>query len=644
MEINKKIEHYTHQRYPITYVSKGKRKLQTPAKTRVESSTNPSYHYTPRSAINITSTGTATSNTTSAFGQFPFQIIVINQPPINLIAKFIQLPLQLPPQQPIQQQPLQLLPQQPNLDPMAYAPIAKLDKFNGEEDDAQVWLNNMAKAITANNWDNTRAMQVISYFLQDITDAWYQSLAVKPQNFNGFKTEFLWYFSNNNSINKLANTFTTIRQEDTKAVTTYLERFHKNLRQIQAIQADYFTVPHILNQFIRGLHSSILQQICLMHPINLPTTVTYVRDFKAAKLEVNHAQAVNLAINGSSELDSKLKQFSDSINQKLEKYLADNCTIYQSSQWFPDSKPLTELKPIPIHLPAYDAPTNLLTTSLSTTAISNLSDTVTSNISTTATSNLSNTHHSNTTSKPSSNNIREPKIEDHPKLEISNGCTSTDPQLFPLTNRIFLLVTLEDAAFSNQRIKQQQLPINNIPPATITKNKSLDAIFLFELEEPSDMLLFSEAALEEKPITAMYTDAKVDGHSIKLILDSVDCAASTRIITVDGATKTPIGEIDDFPIKVNGIIVSIKVLMMEAIQYQALIEWSTHVSTSNVWSLQSYQHHKAYQVLWADEEHNKLWEWDKRKKGKEKVKEEEPLPTASYTSYTDTPPQLSSYC
>ncbi|KAG9295614.1 hypothetical protein G9A89_001300 [Geosiphon pyriformis] len=84
-EINKKIKHHTQQRYSITYVSKGKRKLQTPAvtlkriqpstwkKTRIESLTNQSYHYISGSTLNITSTGTVTSNMTLAFGQFPFQ-------------------------------------------------------------------------------------------------------------------------------------------------------------------------------------------------------------------------------------------------------------------------------------------------------------------------------------------------------------------------------------------------------------------------------------------------------------------------------------------------------------------------------------------------------------------------------------------
>ncbi|KAG9286954.1 hypothetical protein G9A89_001192 [Geosiphon pyriformis] len=141
---------------------------------------------------------------------------------------------------------------------MAYAPIAKLDNFTGEENNAQIWLNNIEKAIMANRWNNGRALQAIPYFLKDTANLWYQSLAAKPQIFNEFKTEFLRYFSNNNSINCLTNTFTTIKQGDTKAVTTYLERFHRNLCQIQAIQADYFTVPQILNQFIRELCSSIL--------------------------------------------------------------------------------------------------------------------------------------------------------------------------------------------------------------------------------------------------------------------------------------------------------------------------------------------------------------------------------------------------
>ncbi|KAG9305968.1 hypothetical protein G9A89_016621 [Geosiphon pyriformis] len=192
---------------------------------------------------------------------------------------------------------------------MVYTPIVKLEKFTGEEDNAQIWLNNVEKTITANEWNDVRALQAISYFFQDTADS-----------------------CNNNSINHLANTFTIIKQGENKAVTTYLERFYRNLCQIQAIQADYFTVPQILNQFIRSLCSSILQCICSMHLTDFQATITNARNFEAAELKVNHAQAINLVINGLSKLDSKLKQFSDSINQKLERYLADNQAIYQPLQ------------------------------------------------------------------------------------------------------------------------------------------------------------------------------------------------------------------------------------------------------------------------------------------------------------------------
>ncbi|KAG9305800.1 hypothetical protein G9A89_001089 [Geosiphon pyriformis] len=354
-EINKEIKHHTQQRYPITYTSKSKGKLQTPAviprktqppawkKNRVESPSNPSYHYTPGSAINISSTDAFPSTVTSAFGQFSFQnrqrktellgpynfrisdpweaaesekekeesedqeftyqhpiiknleqnlplVIVIDQLPINSIVKPIQQPLQLPPQQPGQQQLLQQSPQPPNLDPMAYIPIAKLDNFTGKEDDTQIWLNDVEKAIAANGWNDTRTIQAIPYFLKDTANSWYQSLINKPQDFNAFKAEFLRYFSNNNSINHLVNAFTTIKQGETEA---------------------------ILNQFIRGLRSSILQHVRPLHPGTLQDAVICARDFESAESEANHAQAVNLVMNRSSELDSKLEKFNPNTAPKL---------------------------------------------------------------------------------------------------------------------------------------------------------------------------------------------------------------------------------------------------------------------------------------------------------------------------------------
>ncbi|KAG9302356.1 hypothetical protein G9A89_011782 [Geosiphon pyriformis] len=77
----------------------------------------------------------------------------------------------------------------------------------------------------------------------------------------------------------------------------------------------------------------------------------------------------------------------------------------------------------------------------------------------------------------------------------------------------------KDALFNNLETNQKAL-ISNILPATIMEDKSLAAIFFFEIKKPSATPLFSGTALEEKPITAMYTNAKVDGHAIKFILNS----------------------------------------------------------------------------------------------------------------------------
>ncbi|KAG9294000.1 hypothetical protein G9A89_019338 [Geosiphon pyriformis] len=560
-------------------------------------------------------------------------VIVIDQLPINPVAEPIQQPFQLPLQQPVQQQPLQQPPQQPNLDPIAYASIAKLDNFTGKEDDVQVWLNDIEKAITANRWNDAQALQAISYFLKDTTDAWYQSLAVKPQNFNDFKMEFVRYFSNNNSINKLANFFTTIKQGDTEAVTTYLGCFHRNLHQIQAIQADYFTVSQILNQFIRGLHSNLLQQVCLMHPVNLPTAVTHARDFEAAELEANHTQAVNLVMNRSSELNSKLKQF---IYHGSWKHVPATTVV---------NKTIFELIAILIATNNWKINTEILIATMMTSE--NPRPRIAQNW------RLAMVVHQLV---PSSSHQ---SLGPHSR-NLGTGTTQNPTSQHYLS----LLVTSEDTSTNNQEFTQKQQTLtSNILPATVTNDESLTTIFLFEIKEPSSTPLFSGATLNEKPITTMYTDAKVDDCQ-------VDRAASARIITADGVIKTPIGEIDNFLFKVNSIVTPIKVLVMEATQYQALVEKQGKEPTCETTidtRTNDKDHYELPPVLlwddnpkgkqrekltwetnnltWTNNEQKKAssWKWNEdKRKGKEK-KERTPPTIDSYNSYTYHTPQQSNY-
>ncbi|KAG9290718.1 hypothetical protein G9A89_011681 [Geosiphon pyriformis] len=147
---------------------------------------------------------------------------------------------------------------------------------------------------------------------------------------------------------------------------------------------------------------------------------------------------------------------------------------------------------------------------------------------------------------------------------------------------------MEDQSFNKSTpiergdIKQISQPSkqtkSNIPPATITEDT---IIFPFDIDNLNTHSLFSEAAInQDKPITALYTNARVEGIDIKLILDSgsassiitkqlmnqldrrVDHAATVWIITANGNTKTPIGEIDNFPFKINGIQIPTKVLVV----------------------------------------------------------------------------------
>ncbi|KAG9286427.1 hypothetical protein G9A89_014593 [Geosiphon pyriformis] len=111
----------------------------------------------------------------------------------------------------------------------------------------------------------------------------------------------------------------------------------------------------------------------------------------------------------------------------------------------------------------------------------------------------------------------------------------------------------------------------------------------------------------------MYTKATVEGKPIRLILDSesagsiiiyqliqqlqktVNRPAQTVIVTTDNMKKTPVRKIDNFPFTINRIIILVKVLVMDAPQYQALIRnnWLLKTNTNLDWKTQelkiSYQ-------------------------------------------------------
>ncbi|KAG9288113.1 hypothetical protein G9A89_017708 [Geosiphon pyriformis] len=164
---------------------------------------------------------------------------------------------------------------------------------------------------------------------------------------------------------------------------------------------------------------------------------------------------------------------------------------------------------------------------------------------------------------------------------------------------------------------QQQNPSytpTTIPPARIAENTNISDIFPFEFEaNESPFLLSNAAANKQKAITAIYTEAEVEEKTICLILDSgstgsiityqlmqqlkrnVNQPAQTVIVTADGMKKTPVGEINNFSFTLDGITIPVKVLVMDASQYQALIEndWLQKANANLNWKTQeltiSYQ-------------------------------------------------------
>ncbi|KAG9297814.1 hypothetical protein G9A89_000119 [Geosiphon pyriformis] len=126
----------------------------------------------------------------------------------------------------------------------------------------------------------------------------------------------------------------------------------------------------------------------------------------------------------------------------------------------------------------------------------------------------------------------------------------------------------------------------------------------------------------------MYTDAKIDdsrstGSIItKQLMNQlghqINRAASARIITTDGATKTPISKIDALSIEVNGIIVPIKntqeLQLSQNSQYTCVPAMCSHFKPITMPSAPLIEFEKekkkstweVYQVSWADENHNKL--------------------------------------
>ncbi|KAG9307521.1 hypothetical protein G9A89_003844 [Geosiphon pyriformis] len=325
---------------------------------------------------------------------------------------------------------------------------------------------------------------------------------------------------------------------------------------------------NVLNQFIRGLKSSILERICPVHPNSLSEAITLTRALELAEKEANHSQMVNIVMeeNKTKTLEKRIMQLGKELSKKIESYFIPDPrrNTYQPPQKHSQEvKFRTEMcachfckriRHLIIH-------TNNMPIFYHISKSRNLPVTVYNSQPELAFQVLKLAHQTN----PNYQNYQQTYLNILENLIIRNNNSRN----------------INRTENSSNKLSQ------TILPAVVTKDSSLAAIFLFELEKNEAM--FSGAALDEKhPITAMYMKATINNTPIKLILDSrstgsiimlqlvnqlgfkVDRIITSQIITADGSTKLPHGKIDSFFFEINGIIISTKVLVINATQYQAL--------------------------------------------------------------------------
>ncbi|KAG9290617.1 hypothetical protein G9A89_011580 [Geosiphon pyriformis] len=421
---------------------------------------------------------------------------------------------------------------------MATAYIAKIPEFTGKDNDTspQEWLDKVQKAGDTNGWIAARMLKAIPYFLQGTAGEWFENLEESFENWQAFKDAFLQQFTNNNTSITFRNCFHNIKQETSES-------------------------------FITGLKDKLIKKICPHAPADLATAIRHAKSYEMTMEEANHTKLVNLAIGETSSAAEK------KIDQLTKK------------QQYQQSLPIQPYQTPPTQ--QYQVPARRLVQHNQFTSQNQ----------------LQNNHN-----RINSNNQLVPRNSGQQRSNYYH----TQPSYLTIPEKS----NFQQTALSEDKVAVLRSNSFNhiISPVQIAQNANLLDIFPFEFEANKSPFLFSNAAVnEQKAITAMYTEATVEGKPICLILDSglagsiityqlmqqlkrnIDRPAQTVIVTADGMKKTPIGEIDDFSFSIDGITIPVKVLVMDAPQYQALVrnDWLFKANANLNWETQelkiSYQ-------------------------------------------------------
>ncbi|KAG9291888.1 hypothetical protein G9A89_012173 [Geosiphon pyriformis] len=435
-----------------------------------------------------------------------------------------------------------------NEEEMATAYIAKIPEFTGEDNDTspQEWLDKVQKAGDANGWIAARMLKAIPYFLQETAGEWFENLEKLFENWQAFKHAFLQQFTDNNTFITFRNCFHNIKQETSES-------------------------------FIAGLKDKLIKKVRPHAPADLATAIRHAKSYEMAMEETNHTKLVNLAIGKtSSAAEKKIDQLTkkDTGNKIVGNYKETNKTgvinitlhynnpitnLYHHLIIHQDHKIKTQQYQQPLPIQPYQTPPTQQYQVLA--------------------------RRLNNHNRINPNNQLVPRNSGQQRPSHYH----TQPSYLTIPEEL----DFQQTAFSEGEIAAPRSNSSNhtILPAQIAQNANLSDIFPFEFEANESPFLLSNAAVnEQKAITAMYTEATVEGKPICLILDSgsagsiityqlmqqlkqnVDRPAQTVIVIADGMKKTPVREIDDFSFSINGITISVKSEMIETQELKILYQ------------------------------------------------------------------------
>ncbi|KAG9288602.1 hypothetical protein G9A89_006703 [Geosiphon pyriformis] len=475
--------------------------------------------------------------------------------------------------------------------------IAKIFEFNREDikTSPQKWLNQVTKAGDANGWNAARMLRTISYFLKRTAGEWFENLTTPFNDWTAFKTVFLEQFTDNNTSITLRNCFHNIKQEPSESVMTYIGKFNKLLRQICQLKTnDYYSDAQILDQFIAGLKNKLIKK--------------HAKRYEMAMKEANRTKLVNLAI---GETSSAAEKKIDQLAKKVKNYFTNQ--QQQQPQRYQPSQRRNQNN--------FTLPSNNQSQSCHYYGIFGHWKKDCRKLQQNQ-QNRSNQHYL----PPQQSYYQLPPLAYHPpRPQYQTIPTTTHTTL----SGACLKINSAKSIYTTKPIPTQPRPTHYhtqpsyltiseeqdfyhtaLSEARIAENANLSDIFFFKFEANESLFLLSNAAAnEQKAIMAMYTEAEVEEKTIRLILDNrfagsiityqlmqqlkrnVDQPAQTVIVTADGMKKTPVREIDNFLFILDGIIILVKVLVMDTLQYQALVEnnWLQKANAKLDWETQELQ-------------------------------------------------------